>query len=114
MAAPCLRFLSARFQFFQAILANRFQHHEARFAVRLLRLANQTLVHHRRHPIEDVQSKILFRVADRFDCFQGAAPQENGESSEKFLLRLAQQVIAPVHGGAKRLLSVYCRPTAAR
>src|SRR5438132_1042542 len=46
MRAPCRRLFPACSQFFQSVLTNRFQHHEARFPFRLVDLPNEALVHH--------------------------------------------------------------------
>ena len=90
MCAPCERFFSTKGQFFEAVLANGFEHEETRFAVGLFDLADQAFVHHGRHPIEDVQAEIFLGVADGLDSFEGAATEESGEPAEKFLFRFVE------------------------
>ncbi len=78
--------LSACLQFFQSVLANRFQHREARFSLRLLNLLHQTLVHHGRYAVEQVQIEIALRVTHGFHTFQIASAHEHRQSPEKLLL----------------------------
>ena len=96
--------LPAGLEFFQSVLANCFQHHEARFALRLLDLLHQALVHHGCHAVEQIQIEIALGVANGFHAFQSASAHEHRQSSEKLLLGGTQQVVAPIHGGAQRLL----------
>ena len=69
--------LRACLQFFPSVLANRFQHHEPRFTVRLLDLLQQAFVHHRCHTVEQVQIEIAFGVAHSFHTFQTASASEH-------------------------------------
>jgi len=63
-----------------------FQHHEARFAVRLLDLLYQTFVDHGCHAVQQIQIEITSRVADRFHPFQIATPHKHRQSAEELLL----------------------------
>ena len=77
MGALCQGLLPACLQLFQSVFANRFQHHEPRFTVRLLDLLQQALVHHGCHAVEQVQIEIAFGVAYSFHAFQIASAHEH-------------------------------------
>ena len=105
VGAPCERLFSAGGHFFEAILANGFEHEETRFAVGLFDLADQAFVHHGRHSIEDVEAEIFLGVADGLDGFESAATEESGEPAEEFLFRFVEEIVAPIDGVAKGLLA---------
>src|SRR6266516_431095 len=104
MSASDLLFLSTRFQALSSILANSFQHHEARLFSRLFGLLQQTIVEECCYSIQDTQSHMVNLVADRFRRLEGAAADEDGETSEEALLIGRQEIIAPLDGAPKRLL----------
>ena len=106
--------LAAGLQFFPGVLADGFQHHEARFAIRQRHLLQQTLVHHGRHAVQQVQPEIAFGVAYGFHTLQTAAPHEYGQPSKKRLLRGVQKLVAPINRAAQRLLALWQVPRAAR
>ena len=64
------------------VLADRFQHRKARFAMGL-GLLHQALADQRFQGLENTQRG--FGIADRFDRFQGAASDKHGEPPEQFL-----------------------------
>ena len=109
MRASCLLSLSTCCQALQSILANGFQHHEARLFSRLFGLLQQTIVEECGYSIQYIQSHMVNLVADRFHRLEGAAADEDGESSEEVLLIGRQEIIAPLDGAPKRLLP--CRNT---
>ena len=98
--------LAAGFEFFQGVFADRFQHREARFTLRVFNLMGQTLVYHRRHTVEQVQIKIGLRVAYRFRPFEGASAHKYRQPTEKLLLGGVQQVVTPIDGCSKGLLAL--------
>ena len=51
-------------------------------------------------------AQIAWGVADRFHAFQIASAHEHGQAAEKLLLGGAQQIVAPIHGGAQCLLAL--------
>ena len=69
--------LPACLQFFQSVLANRFQHHEARFTLGWFDLPRQAFVHQGCHTVEQVQVEIGFSVAHSFSAFQCASAHEH-------------------------------------
>ena len=73
MGAPCRGLFPACLQFFQSVLANRLEHPEPRFSIRLFDLLHQAFVHHGRHTIEQVQIEVTFGVAHGFHAFQIAS-----------------------------------------
>ena len=89
------------------VLADRFQHHKARFAVGL-GLLHQALADQRFHGLENTQRG--FDIADCVYRFQGAASDKHGEPPEQFLLVGGEQVMAPIDRPAQRLLP--CRQVA--
>ena len=94
---------AAGLQFFQAILANRFQHHESRFAF-CLHLVSKALVHNRRHAVQQIKIEITFCVAHCLRTFERATAHEYCQSPKKLLLARAQQVITPINRRAQSLL----------
>ena len=81
MSAPRRGFVAAGREMLQTVFADGLQHHEARLSRTLLGLLGQTLVHHRSHAVEDVQSKVLPGVADRFHGFQSASADEERKAA---------------------------------
>ena len=77
MSAFGSRLFLAGLQFFASVLADRFEHHEARFSIRLFDLLQQAFIHHGCHAVEQVQIEIAFGVTDRFDCLEGASAHEH-------------------------------------
>jgi len=68
-------------------------------------LLQQTLVHQRRDALKYVQLQIRAGICDRFGGLQGEAADEDCEPPEQLLLLAGQQLVAPVHGPAQRLLA---------
>jgi hypothetical protein len=94
------------FQFLECVFANRLEHCKARLTVWLIDQFQQALIDHRCHAVEQLQVEIGLRIADCFGTFQCAAPDKYGQSSKKRLLGRAKEVIAPIDGGTKGLLSL--------
>jgi hypothetical protein len=95
---------STDLELFQSVLANRLQHHKAGFTPAWLDLLRKTFIDHGCHAIEQIQIKIASGIAHGFRAFQRASAHEHRESPEKLLLGGSQQIVAPVNGGAQRLL----------
>ena len=106
--AACARFVPGSSplsrSFSASVLTNGFQHYEPRLALPLLHLPHQALIHQRAHAVQQVQTKIAFRVAHRFHALQIAPAREHRKSPEQPLLWPAQQVVTPIHRRPKRLL----------
>ena len=77
MGALGREFLTAGLELFTRVFANRFEHHEARFAVRLLELLHEAFVHHGCHTVEQIQIEVGFGVAHSFRAFERASSYEH-------------------------------------
>ncbi len=77
MGAPGQCLFAACCQFFQTVLADRFQHHEPRFTRGLVDLLHQAFVYHRRHTVKQVQAEIALGVARSFRALQAASAYEH-------------------------------------
>src|SRR5687768_14151561 len=70
------------FELIAPVLADRFQHAEARLDV-VSRPAKEALIHQGCDPVYCLQAEFAAQVADHFSCFECAAPGEGGEASEE-------------------------------
>ena len=86
-------------------LADRLEHREARLSG-IVGALDQRAIH---QPLEDVD----VRLPDRFCCLERPAAGEDAQAPEEGLLRLGQELVAPLHRGAQRSLS-WIRVAAAR
>src|SRR5260370_531235 len=88
----------------QPILADDRQHQQAWFLSLLCHLAQQALVHERRHPVQHVCWPLTQSSIDPLHCFQCAAAGKDGEVPEEPLLPGIKQIIAPRNCVAQSLL----------
>ena len=72
--------------------------------VTLFNLPQQMLIHQRGYSIQHIYCEIIDHTADCFRGLQRAAANEDGETSEQFLLIHVQQMVAPIKGSMKCLL----------
>src|SRR5712691_4786478 len=81
-------YLSMSSKSLQPILTNRLQHHEAWFAILLLRLLKEALVDEGGYPFQHPHpiGADVKEGTDRFDRFKCAAAHKNGEPAEESLL----------------------------
>src|SRR6266566_10133411 len=98
-----LQFLAGG-QDLQPILADGRQHQQARFLPLLLHLAQQALVHERRHPVQYVCWQLTQSRRETLHRFQGTATSKHGEAPEEPLLLNSEQIIAPCQCVAQGLL----------
>ena len=99
------RLISAEREHFAPELTNGLQHEESRFAVGLFLTPEQALVEKRRDPVEHASLLAAQRGDDRFGRVEGDPTREAGQTLKQRLLRLFEQLVAPVDRGAKSLVS---------
>src|SRR5436305_6565050 len=104
MSTTSCRLFPAGCETFERILANGFQHGEARVGTGPLRMLNQVLIDQRGKPIEQIDAKITAGITNGFGGFHGASTNEYGKAPEKLLLRLIQEFVAPIDGVTQCLL----------
>ena len=73
-------------QLLTAVLAERFEHHEAQLAFLRGPLHEQAVVHERRDAVQHVDTKIFERIADSLGGFERAAAGEDRQTAEELLL----------------------------
>ena len=66
---------------------------------------DQRAVHQLSEQVQDIVRRQRLVSGDRFRRLNGPAAAEHGEPPEQDLLRVGEQLVAPVHGGAQRLLT---------
>src|SRR5436305_11351134 len=104
MSTTSCRLFPAGCETFERILANGFQHGEARVGTGPLRMLNQVLIDQRRKPVEQIDAKVKAGITNGFGGFQGAPANKYGKAAEKLLLRLIQEFVAPIDGVTQCLL----------
>src|SRR5687768_995020 len=100
MPLPRLHGLVMLLQLLQSVLADRFQHREARRAVRLSELTHKAMVNERCESIEHID----VRVAG-FGGLKRPSASKVSQLAVEPLFLLVQQVVTPGDGVADRLLS---------
>ena len=93
-------------QLLAAVLAERFEHHEAQLAFLRGPLHEQAVVHERRDAVQHVDAKVFERIADSLRGFERAASGEDRQTAEELLLGRRQQVVAPLDRLPKGLLAL--------
>ena len=103
-------------QLLQAVLAERLQQPVpplAALAVRSSSTCTSDLSTSETQQIERASSSPSIHCATRLGGLQGEAAGEDGQAAQQRLLRLGEQVVAPVDGAAQGLLAGQRRPAAA-
>ena len=98
VAAAALAELSGGTQSLEGVLAHRVEHGEAWLGVAAHQLAQQAVV-------DEGGERVQRGAADRFGGIQRAAAREHRQPGEQRPLTGPEQLVAPVDGGAQRVLT---------
>src|SRR5918996_1572384 len=88
-------------QLLQSILSDGLQHPEARLVVGCGAL-HQAFLAQRFEAVQRLDLQLAARIGDLFGALERPASDERGQPPEESLLRLAEEIVAPVDSGRDR------------